>query len=832
MDTGGTLMAALMTRKEADSLIERTYAEFNDLINNSGIRRMTMDSGHKTFLGYTDALFMNFDNGEYKEAVASLDMASYTQYFGKFAELSSLLHLPTEKAFKNAELLDSAHLAEVIEKTESAGKITEILSGFSTAELSILPYNDKSAAVDKMLEAWTMLSGRERQFIKLTDSFTDDELPAFLAYISEDRNSRLRQIFKKVNGKERTQLLAFFNTVLTQKGLADSKGKEIRIPAGYTASAQFTAGGISLAWYKTDANGTVIDQKNADVSPFSLILYPYKKETVEVPALTFLSNDGQEDFLFENKYGETLNFTELTQAQKDAMFWEFTRHYLPGSIWKELLGDPVQAIIMALLCVLAADAAPEIAGTIALMGGGLSIAQVVSGACTLKQALDARTNAKSMQELKAAAKEMAEALSKVGINIVTIIFMAAKKVNAKGKIRHLKHRNIILEQNTNSRIRSVINANPNAKKTYIELIDQGQESTVNNLKSEDDIVYALTFIKGNPRATTLFIESKLDLRAVEAAESGALVKYTALHRKLAKLKKMTAGRNDKAAENLINSIFSGKDSFTNIERAAICKLRIEGKISQPDILIRAQAGDYKTLYQDKLFAWTSDPFLLSGQKKTIGSLREILGIDEKGEKNLYIDIIVRSDSGRDRLTLKNINKQAVSNGVKSYLEKMVTELNSDPTKSDRYDKFIADYSFGDKLISKAGNTYKLGGGFNSFKQKYIDSMDIKAPGKEGVKTLIINGSKLSKSEIPTYNKAYDLINQATGANIFFSGCDITVMPGGSTGAPEYGVLQSALGGDFDISRINGDDNGVQIFSVKINTDTGVLSVNSKTGGKK
>ena len=50
-----------------------------------------------------------------------------------------------------------------------------------------------------------------------------------------------------------------------QKGLADSKGKEISIPSGYTVSAQFTAAGISLAWYKTDANGTVIDQKDADV---------------------------------------------------------------------------------------------------------------------------------------------------------------------------------------------------------------------------------------------------------------------------------------------------------------------------------------------------------------------------------------------------------------------------------------------------------------------------------------------------------------------------------------------------------------------------------------
>ena len=223
------------------------------------------------------------------------------------------------------------------------------------------------------------------------------------------------------------------------------------------------------------------------------------------------------------------------------------------------------------------DAAPEIAGALALMGGGLSIAQVVSGAYTLKQALAARTNAKSVQELKAAAKEMAEALTKVGINIVTIIFMAAKKVNAKGKIRHLKYRNIILEQNTNSKVRSVINANPNAKKTYIELIDQGQESIVNNLKSEDDIAYALTFIKGNPRATTVFIESKLDLRAVEAEESGALVKYTALHKKLAKLKRMTAGRNDKAAENLINSIFTGKVSFSKIEGTAICKLRYRRK---------------------------------------------------------------------------------------------------------------------------------------------------------------------------------------------------------------------------------------------------------------
>ena len=68
--------------------------------------------------------------------------------------------------------------------------------------------------------------------------------------------------------------------------------------------------------------------------------------------------------------------------------------------------------------------------------------------------------------------------------------------------------------------------------------------------------------------------------------------------------------------------------------------------------------------------------------------------------------------------------------------------------------------------------------------------------------------KTFKSEITTYNKGYDLINQATGANIFFSDCDITVMPRGSIGAPEYGVLQSALGGNFDISRINEDDNGI------------------------
>ena len=162
---------------------------------------------------------------------------------------------------------------------------------------------------------------------------------------------------------------------------------------------------------------------------------------------------------------------------------------------------------------------------------------------------------------------------------------------------------------------------------------------------------------------------------------------------------------------------------------------------------------------------------------------------------------------------------------------MVAELNSDPTQSDRYDKFIADFGSGDKLISKERDTYKLGGGFNSFKHKYIDSMDIKKPGVGGLDTMIVNGSKLSKSERLTNEDAYDLINQATGANIFFSDCNITVMPSGSIGAPEYGVFQSALGGNFDISRINKDDNGVQIFSVKIDTDTGNLSVSCKTGEK-
>jgi len=414
-------MTRTLTRKEAGALIERTYAELNDLVENSGIRRTSLDSSKKTYLGYTDALLINFNTAEYKEAVASLDMASYAQYFGKFAELASLLNLGTAKSYKGTELLDPSHLAEAVEKTDSAQKLTELLSGFSSAELSQLSYRDKAGTADKMLAAWTMFPDRERQFMKLTDAFTPDELPAFIGMLTADKNKRLRQMFRKVNGKERTHLLSFFDTLLEQKGFGDSSGKSVKIPGGYTAAAQFEGDKVLLSWYRTDANGTVLEQKNAEVSPFALVSYQYKNETVEVPALTFLSDEGQEDFLFENKYGESLDLTKLTQAQRDALFWEFTVHYLPGSIRDQLFGNPLQYLATAIICVLASTAVPEIAVALAVSGSVLSVSEIVNGATFLKQALDVRYSARNAKELKTAAKIMADALSKIGINIINII---------------------------------------------------------------------------------------------------------------------------------------------------------------------------------------------------------------------------------------------------------------------------------------------------------------------------------------------------------------------------------------------------------------------------
>lgn len=361
-------------------------------------------------------------NDDYKTALEQMSMEGFTEYYTLFFDLVNAMGLESVKDLSDWRVVNTKTLPQAISQTKKTGDVVELLQGFNATELSPLPYNDKIGTVKRILNDWFVLDDKERQIVKLLDSVSSPEERTVLSNaLLEGNNSLLKTLLSKIDGEEKLTAFRFFDELLSS---AKGPKETVTIPDGRTVGGIFKKDKIKLTSYYASSNIGAIKDKEYLVSPFATVMYTYKKERFPLPAFFFTDQNVLNDFIFENRYAETLDWATLTEKQKDDYYFEFVMHYLPKG-FLEQLGSPLQIIIGAIIGIFAAGLlAPLKVALIALDIGSMAY-EAYQGVLLVIEATERKKDAASIRELKESAHLMATGVSKLTMQVVNAILSFA-----------------------------------------------------------------------------------------------------------------------------------------------------------------------------------------------------------------------------------------------------------------------------------------------------------------------------------------------------------------------------------------------------------------------
>ncbi|HPA11502.1 MAG TPA: hypothetical protein PLV73_11870 [Treponemataceae bacterium] len=361
-------------------------------------------------------------NDDYKIALEQMSMEGFTEYYTLFFDLVNAMGLESVKDLSDWHVVNTKTLPQAISQTKKTGDVVELLQGFNATELSPLPYDDKIGTVKRILNDWFVLDDKERQIVKLLDSVSSPEERTVLSNaLLEGNNSLLKTLLSKIDGEEKLTAFRFFDELLSS---AKGPKETVTIPDGRTVGGIFKKDKIKLTSYYASSNIGGIKDKEYLVSPFATVMYTYKKERFPLPAFFFTDQNVLNDFIFENRYAETLDWATLTEKQKDDYYFEFVMHYLPKG-FLEQLGSPLQIIIGAIIGIFAAGLlAPLKVALIALDIGSMAY-EAYQGVLLVIEATERKKDAASIRELKESAHLMATGVSKLTMQVVNAILSFA-----------------------------------------------------------------------------------------------------------------------------------------------------------------------------------------------------------------------------------------------------------------------------------------------------------------------------------------------------------------------------------------------------------------------
>jgi len=361
-------------------------------------------------------------NDDYKIALEQMSMEGFTEYYTLFFDLVNAMGLESVKDLSDWRVVNTKTLPQAISQTKKTGDVVELLQGFNATELSPLPYDDKIGTVKRILNDWFVLDDKERQIVKLLDSVSSPEERTVLSNaLLEGNNSLLKTLLSKIDGEEKLTAFRFFDELLSS---AKGPKETVTIPDGRTVGGSFKKDKIKLTSYYASSNIGGIKDKEYLVSPFATVMYTYKKERFPLPAFFFTDQNVLNDFIFENRYAETLDWATLTEKQKDDYYFEFVMHYLPKG-FLEQLGSPLQIIIGAIIGIFAAGLlAPLKVALIALDIGSMAY-EAYQGVLLVIEATERKKDAASIRELKESAHLMATGVSKLTMQVVNAILSFA-----------------------------------------------------------------------------------------------------------------------------------------------------------------------------------------------------------------------------------------------------------------------------------------------------------------------------------------------------------------------------------------------------------------------
>jgi|GEM_PF-1777417 len=473
-------MLKVVSRKEALGMIDSIFTSFHFglmSITDSGIE----NSWEREYF-WTEA--NRVDQGrltkEYEQTVSSLDAEGFNAYYKFIGEFAARYKIGCWEEYNQYEPIVIEELNEELGKHAKTEEKLELIDSFTVDELQSdsFIFDSKVQVLYDILDDFRVKDNKEKGINKVLSCFNSNDKAGFISKIQSDRHL-LDALIDKVNGTEKDEMLALLGEMFISSGfIKDQKAVLLNNNKTDRVTATFKKGNINID-VKSPVPGGARDyattkSKSITASPFDLIGLNYDGREIKVPALLLLNSWSNSaatpEGIFFNYKDENIDWSKLSDEEKDKYFFDYVKHYLPSG-FIEAFGNPIQIVIMACISILTGGLFAELQVALAAAGIVMSIADAKNAIGGIIQANNQKEAARTMHDAKKAAKVMAQSIAKLTLDAINVICTVAGYLKGKKKIQrkedierfHLltnENKESLFESMTNKELFEMVQNNP------------------------------------------------------------------------------------------------------------------------------------------------------------------------------------------------------------------------------------------------------------------------------------------------------------------------------------------------------------------------------------
>ena len=453
-------MLKVVSRKEALGMIDSIFTSFHFglmSITDSGIE----NSWEREYF-WTEA--NKVDQGrltkEYEQTVSSLDAQGFNAYYKFIGEFAARYKIGCWEEYNQYEPIVIEELNDELGKHAKTEEKLELIDSFTVDELKSdsFIFDSKVQVLYDILDDSRVKDNKEKCINKVLSCFNSNDKAGFISKIQSDRHL-LDALVDKVNGTEKDEMLALLGEMFISSGfIKDQKAVLLNNNKTDTVTATFKKGNINID-VKSPISGGAIDyattkSKSITASPFDLIGLNYDGREIKVPALLLLNSWSNSaatpEGIFFNYKDEDIDWSKLSDEEKDKYFFDYVKHYLPSG-FIEAFGNPIQIVIMACISILTGGLFAELQVALAAAGIVMSIADAKNAIGGIIQANNQKEAARTMHDAKKAAKVMAQSIAKLTLDAIDVICTVAGYLKGKKKIVNKETNQVLLKKSSVSK---------------------------------------------------------------------------------------------------------------------------------------------------------------------------------------------------------------------------------------------------------------------------------------------------------------------------------------------------------------------------------------------
>lgn len=436
-------MKKLLNRKEALGMIDAIFTSLH--FNLISIKDLGIENSKERDYFLTEA--WKIDQGrlkkDYEQTVNSLDAIGFKEYYKLIGKFATKYKIGCWKEYNEYEPILIEELNEELRKYDKTEDKLELINSFTVDELQSesFIFDSKVQVLYDILDDFNVGNKKEEGINTVLESFNSSDKASFIGKLQTDKNL-LNALIDKVNGNEKNQLLTYLYKFLSS---ADGFGaEEYKLPPKAGFDAKYKKGKVIISTYyyidrKISRYKYRYIEKNRELNPFTNVTFCYGNDQNEitVPAIVLVKSRG-DVVLYDDFYKSNIDWKSLTEEKKRELYTEFVLHYLPKELGDAAVGNPITFLIMIIVAYVISEAGAVAAVCISLIGAGFSSLNIIEGCKLITKVAEGYDSISDVNAAKVSAKELAQGIALLGVEIIPVLFGLIKRGFAKYNGKEIK----------------------------------------------------------------------------------------------------------------------------------------------------------------------------------------------------------------------------------------------------------------------------------------------------------------------------------------------------------------------------------------------------------